>query len=87
MRVRKIAKQLKKYHASVTYDNEGLPICCGYKISRHEAKVRYIMRMTRKYYYGVAKRSTGMMAAYCIHKATDPYLYDEILEFWGYREE
>lgn len=86
MRVRKIAKQLKRYHASVTYDNEGLPVC-EYKISRHEAKVCYIMRMTRKYYYGVANRSTGMTAALCIHKATSPYLYDEILALWGYREE
>lgn len=86
MRVRKIAKQLKKFHASVTYDNEGLPVC-GYKISCHGAKVSYIMRMTRKHYYGVAKRSTGMIAALCIHKASSPYLYDDILEFWGYREE
>lgn len=85
MRVRKIAKQLKKFHANVTYDKDGYPVC-GYKISHHGAKVSYIMRMTRKYYYGVAKRSTGMMAAYCIHKATDPYLYDEILAFWGWRE-
>lgn len=86
MRVRKIAKQLKKFHTSVTYDNEGLPVC-GYKISRHGAKVSYIMRMTRKHYYGIAKRSTGMRAALCIHKSCSPYLYDDILEFWGYREE
>lgn len=85
MRVRKIAKQLKRFHANVTYDKDGYPVC-GYKISRHGAKVSYIMRMTRKHYYGVAKRSTGMRAALCIHKATDPYLYDEILAFWGWRE-
>jgi hypothetical protein len=81
MRVRKIAKQLKRFHASVTYDNEGLPVC-GHKISRHGAKVSYIMRMTRKHYYGIAKRSTAMTAALCIHKACSPYLYDDILEFW-----
>jgi hypothetical protein len=85
MRVRKIAKQLKKFHASVTYDNEGLPVC-GYKISRHGAKVSYIMRMTRKYYYGNAKKSCGLASALYIHKACSPYLYDEILAFWGWRE-
>ena len=82
MRVRKIAKQLKKFHANVTYDNEGLPVC-GYKISRHGDKVSYIMRMTRKHYYGIAKKSTGMLAALCVHKACSPYLYEDILSFWG----
>ena len=85
MRVRKIAKQLKKFHANVTYDKEGLPVC-GYKISRHGAKVSYIMRMTRKHYFGLAKKykPDTMMGRLYIHKACSPYLYEEILAFWGY---
>ena len=85
MRVRKIAKQLKRFHASVTYDNEGLPVC-GYKVAHHVDKVSYIMRMTRKYYYGNAKKSCGLTSKLYIHKACSPYLYDEILAFWGWRE-
>lgn len=87
MRVRKIAKQLKRFHANVTYDKDGIPVSCSYKLARHGDKVNYIMRMTRKHYYGLAKKSTGMMRAFYIHKACSSYLYDEILEHWGYREE
>lgn len=85
MRVRKIAKQLKKFHANVTYDKDGYPVC-GYKVARHADKVSYIMRMTRKHYYGNAKKSCGLASALYIHKACSPYLYDEILAFWGWRE-
>lgn len=46
------------------------------------------MRMTRKNYFGLAKKykPDTMMGRLYIHKACSPYLYDEILEFWGWRE-
>ena len=87
MRVRKIAKQLKKHHASITFDEDGIPVNYSYKIARHSDKVDYIMRMTRKRYYRLAKKTVGMTRAFYIHKACSPYLYDEILELWGYKIE
>lgn len=88
MRVRKIAKQLKLFHGHVTYDKEGYPVV-GYKIANHAKKVDYIMRMTRRHYFGLAKKYSpdSMMGRLCIHKACSPYLYDEILEFWGWKED
>lgn len=85
MRVRKIAKQLKLFHKNVTFDNEGYPVC-KYKVANHSAKTNYIIRMTRKHYFGLAKKHSpnSMMGKLYIHKACSPYLYDEILSFWGY---
>lgn len=84
MRVRKVAKQLKLFHKNVEYDNDGYPIC-HYKVNNINGKTHYIMRMTRKHYFGLAKKyqTNSMMGKLCIHKACSPYLYDEILEFWG----
>lgn len=88
MRVRKIAKQLKLFHSHVTYDKEGYPVV-NYKIANHDEKVSYIMRMTRKHYFGLAKKYSPdtMMGRLYIHKACSPYLYDDILSFWGWKDE
>ena len=85
MRVRKVAKQLKLFHKYVTYDNDGLPIV-NYKIANYTRKVNYIMRMTRKHYFGLARKYSpdSMMGRLYIHKACSPYLYEEILRFWCY---
>ena len=55
MRVRKIAKQLKLFHKNVTFDKEGYPVC-KYKVANHSAKTNYIMRMTRKHYFGLRNK-------------------------------
>lgn len=85
MRVRKVAKQLKLFHKNVTFDKEGYPIC-NYKVNNINGKTHYIMRMTRKHYFGLAKKHdpNSMMGKLYIHKACSPYLYEEILSFWGY---
>lgn len=85
MRVRKIAKQLKRlYQCYAGWDKEKeLPIYT-YKIRNHDDKVRYIIRMTKKHYFGLAKKyhPNSMMGRLYIHKACSPFLFDEILEFW-----
>lgn len=55
MRVRKIAKQLKLFHKNVKFDKEGYPVC-KYKVANHSAKTNYIMRMTRKHYFGLRNK-------------------------------
>lgn len=85
MRVRKIAKQLKRfYQGYVCWDKENDVPIYTYKIGCHDDKVHHIMRMTRKHYFGLAKKYSpnSWMGKLCIHKACSPYLYDEILEFW-----
>jgi hypothetical protein len=88
MRVRKIAKQLKKFHANVTFDKDGYPVC-GYKVAHHVDKVSYIMRMTRKHYFGLRSKYPvrSIMWQLYTHKACSYDLYDEILEFWGWKEQ
>ncbi len=87
MRVRKIAKQLKLFHKNCYWsDFDACEPIIGYRIANHDAKVAYIMRMTRKYYYKQAKKHGGMMANLYIHKACSPYLYDDILAYWGVKE-
>ena len=88
MRVRKIAKQLKLFHSHVTYDKEGYPVV-NYKIANHNEKVSYIMRMTRKHYYGLRSKYPidSMMWKLYTHKACSYNLYDDILDFWGYKQE
>ena len=85
MRVRKIAKQLKRwYQGYIGWDKKNdLPIY-GYSMSAHDDKIRHIIRMTKKHYFGLAKKyhPNSMMGKLCIHKACSPYLYDEILDFW-----
>lgn len=85
MRVRKIAKQLKLYHKNVTFDNDGLPVE-NYKVANLQAKVAYIIRMTRKHYFGLRDKypvGSTMWKLYT-HKANSYEIYDEILDFWGY---
>lgn len=84
MRVRKVAKQLKLFHKNVEFDEEVYPTC-HYKIANHGSKTTYIMRMTRKHYFGLAKKYSpdSMMGRLYMHKACSPYLYEEILAFWG----
>lgn len=87
MRVRKIAKQLKLFHKNCHWESldDCMPVI-GYKIANHAAKQAYIMRMTRRHYFGLAKKHKpdSMMGRLYIHKACSPYLYEEILSFWGY---
>ncbi len=84
MRVRKIAKQLKLFHKHVTFDKEGYPVC-KYKVANHSAKTNYIMRMTRKHYFGLRNKYPvgSMMWKYYTHKACSYDLYDDIMMFWG----
>ena len=86
MRVRKIAKQLKRFHKSyICWDKEKeKPIYC-YHLASHYEKMRYIIRMTKKHYFGLAKKypPNSMMGKLYIHKACSPYLYEDIMRFWG----
>ena len=85
MRVRKIAKQLKRYHKSyVRWDKENDVPIHKYHLASYDDKVRYIVRMTRKYYFGLAKKyhPNSMMGKLYIHKACSPYLFNDILDFW-----
>ena len=86
MRVRKVAKQLKLFHRNCHWDAKTDTCHVGYKIANHNAKQAYIMRMTKKHYFGHAKKHSpnSMMGKLYIHKACSPYLYEEILRFWGY---
>ena len=88
MRVRKIAKQLKLFHKNCRWDELKDDIVIGYHMSNQNAKINYIMRMTRKHYFGLAKKykPDSMMGRLYIHKACSPYLYDEILSYWGWKE-
>lgn len=85
MRVRKIAKQLKRWYKESSWDiDKDLPVI-GYRIGSQDDKTNYIMRMTRKHYFGLRnKYSVGsMMWKYYTHKACSYDLYDEIMMFWG----
>ena len=85
MRVRKIAKQLKRwYNSYVGWDKVKDEPIYAYHLASHDDKIRHIVRMTRKCYFGLARKCppNSMMGKLYIHKACSPYLYDEILEFW-----
>ena len=85
MKVRKIAKQLKRFcQGYVCWDKDNDEPIYNYHIGGHDDKVRHIIRMTKKHYFGLAKKypPNSMMGKLYIHKACSPYLYDEILEFW-----
>jgi len=84
MRVRKIAKQLKLWYQGVTYDENEEPIY-NHKVGSLQAKQDYIVRMTRKHYFGLMNKYPvgSMMWKYYTHNACSPYIYEEILEFWG----
>lgn len=86
MRVRKIANQLKRFHQSyVSWDKEKDEPIYDYKMSDQNAKTAYIVRMTRKHYFGLAKKypPNSMMAKYYIHKACSYDIYADIMSFWG----
>lgn len=89
MRVRKVAKQLKLFHKNCGYDRLKDEPIIGYHMASQNAKKHYIMRMTRKHYFGLAKKYSPdtMMGRLYIHKACSPYLYDDILSFWGWKDE
>lgn len=84
MRVRKVAKQLKLFHKNVEYDEDGYPTR-HYKVANLGAKTEYIMRMTRRHYFGLAKKYNpdSMMGRLYIHKACSYNLYEDIMSFWG----
>lgn len=88
MRVRKIAKQLKLFHSKISFDKEGMPIV-GYNVANLRAKTDYILRMTRKHYFGLrSKYPVGsMMWKLYTHKACSYELYDDVLSFWGWRDD
>lgn len=89
MRVRKIAKQLKRFYGGMSYDSSMDEPVITYRIRNHAVKEHYIMRMTRKNYFGLINRkgNSQMMQNLYIHNSNSPYLFDEILEFWGYKED
>ena len=85
MRVRKIAKQLKRYYKESSWDiDKDLPVL-GYRMGDQDAKISYIVRMTRKHYFGLRDKYPvgSMMWQLYTHKACSYELYDDILEFWG----
>lgn len=88
MRVRKIAKQLKLYYKNMSFDKDSDFPIIGYKVANFGAKTHYIMRMTRRHYFGLARKYSpdSMMGRLYIHKACSPYLYEDILSFWGYKD-
>lgn len=89
MRVRKIAKQLKLYYKNMSFDKDSDFPIIGYKVANFGAKTHYIMRMTRKHYFGLRNKYPvgSMMWNLYTHKACSYDLYDDILSFWGYKEE
>ena len=85
MRVRKIAKQLKAYFNNVSWNEENDEPVFGYKVGDISAKNAYIMRMTKKRYFGErSKYEVGsMMYNYYTHKACSYDIFEDILEYWG----
>lgn len=87
MRVRKIAKQLKRWYKESSWDiDKDLPVL-GYRIGSQDDKTSYIMRMTRKHYFGLRNKYPvgSMMWNLYTHKACSYDLYDDILSFWGWK--
>lgn len=84
MRVRKIAKQLKRRIDSARLDGDNCNVY-DYKMSCVQEKVSYIMRMTRKNYFGLLKKCKvgTMMHNLYVHNANSYYLFDDILKYWG----
>lgn len=84
MRVRKVAKQIKRWLGDVAFDENEKPIY-NYKVGSLQSKQDYIARMSRKHYFGLIDKYPrgSMMWKYYIHKACSYSLYEDILEFWG----
>mgnify|MGYP007012479596 CR=1 FL=1 len=88
MRVRKIAKQLKRWYKESSWDiDKDLPVI-GYRMGSQDDKTSYIMRMTKKHYFGLAKLYPvgSMMYNYYTHQANSYNLYEDMLEFWNITE-
>jgi len=83
MRVRKIAKQLKRWYKGVTFDEHEEPIY-KHKVGNIQAKQDYIVRMSRKHYFGLRDKYPvgSMMWNLYTHKACSPYIFEDILDFW-----
>ena len=84
MRIRSVAKQLKRYHKSFEGYVDGMPVHT-YKVRDFARKYHFILRITRRNYYGIIrKRKQDMLLRkWAIHNACSPYLYEDIMEFWG----
>lgn len=85
MRVRKIAKQIKRFYESYKgWDKENEMGIYSYHLSCFDDKVGYMIRMSRKHYFRLAKKypPNSMMSKLYIHKACSPYIFDDILDFW-----
>lgn len=84
MRVRKVAKQLKRWHQNITFDEHEEPIY-NYKMGSLQAKQDYIVRMSRKHYFGLRDKfpKGSTMWKYYTHEACSYNLYDNIMSFWG----
>lgn len=85
MRVRKVAKQLKRsYNSYVGWDKDKDKPIYTYHMSDEHSKIAYIVRMTKTHYFGLAKKypPNSMMGKLYIHKACSPYIFDDILDFW-----
>lgn len=85
MRVRKIAKQLKRWYKESSWDDFNDEPILGYKVGAVYDKIAYIKRMTRKHYFGLLRRCTvgSMMYKLYTHKANSYYLYDDIMAYWN----
>lgn len=84
MRIRKVAKQLKRYHKSFVGYVDDMPVHT-YKVRGLGRKMNFILRITRRNYFGVLRKRKQdcMLRKLAIHKACSPYLYEDIMEFWG----
>jgi hypothetical protein len=88
MKVRKVAKQLKRWYKESSLDiDKDLPVI-DYRMGSQDDKTSYIMRMTRKHYFGLRNKYPvgSMMWNYYTHQANSYYLYEDILEFWNMSE-
>lgn len=85
MRVRKVAKQLKRWLKESTWDELNDKPVLGYNVGSLRAKHDYIVRMSRRHYFGLRDKFPvgSMMWNFYTHKACSYYLYEEILSFWG----
>ena len=84
MRVRKIAKQLKRWYNEASLDDFNDEPIYGYRIGCHDDKIRYVIRMTKNHYFKIAKKypPDSLMCKLYIHKTCSPYIYDDFLSFW-----
>ena len=75
MRVRKVAKQLKRLHRNNKY-----------KVGSIYAKTDYIIRMTRGNWFGLTKlnkKGDEWLHKWITHSSQKYDILGEILEYWG----